>query len=138
MSQPARRMNSELSATISLLASGVLHGLLVFGLVRSASGAERAWDELDPARFAGNTFEIDTVDAAALSADNPAAPAVPEAPSPPKAAPVAPEAKAAEPEAPNPEAAAPSAPEPAAPSPEVSSTAADAVSASSAASLRPP
>ena len=84
MSQPARRMNSELCATISLLASGVLHGLLFFGLVRSASGAERTWDELDPARFAGNTFEIDTVDAAALSAGNAAAPAAPEAPSPQK------------------------------------------------------
>jgi len=106
MSQPARRMNSELPATISLLASGVLHGLLFFGLVRSASGAEQAWDEREPARFVGNTFEIDTVDVAGLSAGHTSEPSPPdpEGPSPPKEAPSAPQP------------AAPSAPQPAAPS----------------------
>ena len=102
MSQPARRMNSELSATIALLASGVLHGVLFFGLVRSASGAERACDDLDPARFAGNTFEVDTVDAAALGAGNaaaPAAPAVPEAPEAPSPAKEAPAREVSAPEA---------------------------------------
>jgi len=120
MSQPARRMNSELSATIALLASGVLHGLLFFGLVRSASGAERSWDELDPARFAGNTFEIDTVDAPALSRGHAAEPVAPtpEGASPPAQTPSAPE-PAAPPDPPEP--AAPKAPQaepPAAPEPE--------------------
>lgn len=92
-------MNSELSATISLLASGVLHGLLFIGLVRSACGAERSWNERDPARFVGNTFEIDTVDAPGPSAGHASEPAAPnpEGASPPKPAPAPVEAPSAPP-----------------------------------------
>ena len=83
MSQLERRMRAALPATISLIASGALHVLVVVALARSASGAEPARDELDPARFVGNTFEIETVDAPLT----PAAPPLPAAPPTPTAAP---------------------------------------------------
>lgn len=72
MSQPARRMNAALPATLFLMASGGLHVLLLLGLARSASGAEGAWDESEPARFVGNTFEIETVEALPPTAGSPA------------------------------------------------------------------
>ncbi|HEY6725805.1 MAG TPA: hypothetical protein VI197_17340 [Polyangiaceae bacterium] len=100
-------MNAAVLATLSLVASGALHGLLFLGLVRSARGAERAWDELAPARFVGNTFEIETLDAPTPAPPSPspgpasdsepesaASPASPEAPSEP-APPVPPPAPAA-------------------------------------------
>lgn len=117
MSQPVARMKPALLATLSVLASGALHGLLLLGLIRSASGAESTQEELTPARFAGDTFEIETVVAPAptlagpapeapgapaeeaVSAPEPEVPSAPEptgAPAPP--APVVPAAPAPAPE----------------------------------------
>jgi outer membrane biosynthesis protein TonB len=84
MSQLERRMKSALPATISLITSGAIHVLVFVAVARSASGAEPASEELAPARFVGNTFEIDTVDVAPVAArDSPRAPPAPAAPAEP-------------------------------------------------------
>lgn len=120
MSQPARRMNSAVPATLFLIASGGLHVLLLLGLTRSASGAENAWDEREPARFVGNTFEIETVDAPPQAAGSPAPPEAAGSPAPDAPSAPSPEAPSAvEPEPPSPPASPPVAAAPAVPSPPI-------------------